>query len=91
MGLARALELSAAEMDEEARRLTALRQRLTEGVLQIPHVRENGGGSPRLPGIANFSFTAIEGEYIAMMLDNAGIAVSPVRRAPQAVRNRRMC
>ncbi len=77
VGLARALELSAAEMDEEARRLTALRQRLTNGVLQIPHVRENGGGGPRLPGIANFSFTAIEGEYIAMMLDNAGIAVSP--------------
>ena len=77
VGLARALELSVAEMDGEARRLTALRQRLTAGVLKIPHVRENGGNGPRLPGIANFSFAAIEGEYIAMMLDNAGIAVSP--------------
>lgn len=76
VGLARALELAAAEMEEEAARLRTLRQRLTEGVLRIPFVRENGGGD-RLPGIANFSFTAIEGEYIAMMLDQAGIAVSP--------------
>lgn len=77
VGLARALELSAAEMEEESRRVTALRRQLTDGVLQIPHVRENGGDGPRLPGIANFSFAAIEGEYIAMMLDNVGIAVSP--------------
>lgn len=77
VGLARALELSASEMDGEARRLAALRQRLTAGVLEIPHVRENGGDGPRLPGIANFSFAGIEGEYIAMMLDNVGIAVSP--------------
>ncbi len=47
------------------------------GRFEIPHVRENGGDIPRLPGIANFSFAGIEGEYIAMMLDNAGIAVSP--------------
>ena len=77
VGLACALELATAEMDAEACRLAALRQCLTSGILQIPHVRENGGNGPRLPGIANFSFAAIEGEYIAMMLDNAGIAVSP--------------
>ena len=76
VGLARALELSAGEAKSEFRRLSALRERLTAGVLALPHVRENGGGE-RLPGIANFSFTAIEGEYLAVYLDNAGIAVSP--------------
>lgn len=76
-GLARALALSCGEMEAEAVRLAALRRRLTEGVLAIPHVRENGGAGPKLPGIANFSFAAVEGEYIAAMLDNAGIAVSP--------------
>ena len=76
VGTVRALEEAVSEMDGEARRLTALRERLTAGVLAIPHVRENGSG-PRLPGIANFSFAAVEGEYLAVYLDNAGIAVSP--------------
>jgi cysteine desulfurase len=76
VGLAAALRCAADEMDEVEPRIAALRDELTREVLKIPHVRENGGGE-RLAGTANFSFAAIEGEYVAMFLDQAGIAVSP--------------
>ncbi len=77
VGLGRALELRLGEMDVEAERLTALRERLYAGLLaRIPHIYLNGHPSERLPGTLNVCFEYIEGEGIIMGLDLAGVAVS---------------
>lgn len=77
VGLGRALELRLGEMDAEAERLTALRERLYAGLLaRIPHVYLNGHPGERLPGTLNVCFEYTEGEGIIMGLDLAGVAVS---------------
>jgi cysteine desulfurase len=76
-GLSKAFELRLDEMDAEAERLTALRERLYEGITaQIDHVYLNGHPTERLPGTLSLCFDYIEGEAIIMGLDLAGVAVS---------------
>jgi cysteine desulfurase len=76
IGLAKALELSVGEMPETSRKVTALRDRLIRGVLEIRDARLNGHATQRLPGNANFSFSGMEGEALVLSLDIAGIAAS---------------
>jgi len=77
VGTATALRLCLEEMDAEADRLTALRDRLYAGILsQIDHVYLNGHPTRRLPGTLSLSFDYIEGEAIIMGLDLVGVAVS---------------
>jgi cysteine desulfurase len=76
IGLARALELSVAEMPETSVKVAALRDRLIKGVLQIRDARLTGHPTQRLPGNANFSFSGMEGEALVLSLDIAGIAAS---------------
>ena len=77
VGLARALELAERHREEEARRLSALRDHLIEGVLpSIDHCRLLGHPQDRLPNNANFAFEYVEGEGILVGLDVLGIAVS---------------
>lgn len=66
-----AAEEAAKHMDESMRRLTALRDRLIEGVLKIPYSRLTGHPVRRLPGTASFVIEAIEGESLVLMLDLA--------------------
>lgn len=76
-GMAKALELAAAEQPSESKRLLALRERLVENVLsRIDGVRLNGHPEKRLPNNANFSFDYIEGESLLMRLSMVGFAVS---------------
>jgi cysteine desulfurase len=76
-GMAKALELAAAEMPIESARLSALRDRLIERVLgEIDHVRLNGHSTNRLPNNANFSFDFIEGESLLMRMNALGVAAS---------------
>lgn len=76
VGFARAVELRMVEMEEEAVRLTRMRDRLTDGVLEIEEAYLNGHPTRRLPNNANFRFSYIEGEAVVLGLDAEGISAS---------------
>jgi cysteine desulfurase len=77
VGLGKAVEVRGREMTAEAARLTALRDRLTEGVrARVPEARVNGHPARRLPGTANLGFRHVESESIVLGLDLKGVAVS---------------
>ncbi len=77
VGLGRACELAAENMEEERVRVKAMRDRLEEGILaSCPDVHVNGDRDNRLPNTLNVGFEFIEGEAILLMLDEVGIAAS---------------
>jgi cysteine desulfurase len=76
IGLTKALELAVAEMPETSKRVSALRDRLIQGVLKVRDARLNGHPTLRLPGNASFAFSGMEGEALVLSLDIAGIAAS---------------
>jgi cysteine desulfurase len=77
VGLGKAVEVRARDMHEEARRVTALRDRLWDGVrARVADVRLNGHPTERLPGTANISFRGVESESVVLGLDLKGIGVS---------------
>ncbi|MGN1368922.1 MAG: cysteine desulfurase NifS [Aristaeellaceae bacterium] len=76
MGMAAALEEACAGMDEYTERLTALRERLIDGLDRIPYGELNGDRLHRLPGNVNFCFEGIEGESLLLLLDDKGICAS---------------
>lgn len=76
MGMAAALEEASAKIDENAKKLTALRDRLIAGLSAIPHSILNGNADNRLPGNVNFCFEGIEGESLLLLLDDKGICAS---------------
>lgn len=77
VGLGTATEVRARDMQEEAKRVTALRNRLWEGIrARVPAVRLNGHPTERLPGTANISYRNVESESIVLGLDLKGIGVS---------------
>ena len=62
--------------DENAAKLTALRDKLIAGLSEIPHSILNGDAVHRLPGNVNFCFEGIEGESLLLLLDDKGICAS---------------
>ena len=77
VGLGKAIELAIEELPEHAARMTALRDKLIDGILTcIPDVQLNGHRTQRLPGNVNVSVRYVEGEALLMRLDLAGIAAS---------------
>ena len=76
MGMAAAFEEALANMDERAAHVTALRDRLIEGLGQIPHSLLNGHRTERLPGNVSFCFEGIEGESLLLLLDDKGVEAS---------------
>ena len=76
MGMAAALEEACAHIDENARKVSALRDRLIAGLSNIPHSALNGDPVNRLPGNVSFCFEGIEGESLLLLLDAKGICAS---------------
>lgn len=75
-GMAVALKESVARLEDESARLTALRDRLIQGLTQIPCSRLTGDPVNRLPGTASFVFEGVEGEALLLHLDAKGICAS---------------
>ncbi len=76
-GFGAAAEVAAGELEEEARRLRALRDYLEKRLVQrFPSARLHGARRPRLPGTSNFSLAEARGEDLVLALDLEGIAVS---------------
>ena len=76
MGMAAALEDACAHIDENARKVSALRDHLIAGLSKIPHSALNGDPVNRLPGNVSFCFEGIEGEGLLLLLDAKGICAS---------------
>ncbi len=76
MGLAAALEDACAHLDENMAKVTAMRDRLIEGLSRIPHCALNGDPVNRLPGNVSFCFEGIEGESLLLLLDMKGVSAS---------------
>jgi cysteine desulfurase len=77
VGLGEAIELITKNLDCHMNKLTFLRDKLINGILEkIPYVRLNGHPTKRLPGNVNVSFEFIDGESLILNLDMAGICAS---------------
>ncbi|HIE50221.1 MAG TPA: cysteine desulfurase NifS [Armatimonadetes bacterium] len=77
VGLGKACELAAVDLEERAERLKQLREQLIEGLFaRIEDIRLNGHRTRRLPNNVNICVEGVEGESMLLMLDWEGIAVS---------------
>ncbi|MEG1001964.1 MAG: cysteine desulfurase NifS [Clostridium sp.] len=77
VGFGKAIEMATDNLEEHAKKMTVLRDRLIEGLLKVPYTRLNGPrGDKRLPGNVNVSFEFIEGESILLSLDFEGVCAS---------------
>ena len=77
VGFGKAVEIARDRMNEEAKQLEALRDKLIKGIFEkIDHVRLNGHPAQRLPNNVNVAFEFVEGESMLLNLDMEGIAAS---------------
>lgn len=76
VGMAAALEEALEDLDKKNEYVKSLRERLIEGLSQIPHSIVNGDREHRLSGNVNMCFEGIEGESLLLLLDAKGIEAS---------------
>ena len=76
VGMAAALEDACDNLEENNKKVIALRDKLIAGLSQIPHCALNGDPVNRLPGNVSFCFEGIEGESLLLLLDMQGVAAS---------------
>jgi len=69
------MELAAAELTGESRRLADLRDSFEHRILEsLPEVRVNGGAAPRLPGTSNLAFPGVDGEALLASLPDLAVS-----------------
>jgi cysteine desulfurase len=77
VGLGKAADIARKSLAEDAQRVSALRDKLQQGVLQrVAQSRVNGGAAPRTPNTTNLVFPGVEGEALLIALDLKGLACS---------------
>lgn len=76
VGMATALERACENMTENTAHLIKLRNKLIDGLSEIPHSVLNGDGEKRLPANVSFCFEGIEGESLLLLLSDKGICAS---------------
>ena len=76
LAMAAALKESCEHLEENVEKVTAMRDKLIEGLSRIPCSRCNGDPDHKVPGIVSFCFEGIEGESLLLRLDMAGICAS---------------
>ncbi|MGC1416395.1 MAG: IscS subfamily cysteine desulfurase [Candidatus Acidiferrum sp.] len=77
VGLGKAAEIAHNSLANDAQRVSALRDKLEQGLLdRVAQVRVNGAGAPRTPNTTNIMFSGIEGEALVIALDLKGLACS---------------
>ncbi len=76
VGLGVAITDAVAAMDENAKKLSLLRDKLLDGALQISHSRVTGDRTHRLPGHCSLCFEGVEGESLLLLLDAKGVCGS---------------
>lgn len=77
VGMAQALSEACENMEQKTKKITALRDRLIDGILEtVPYTRLNGHREARLPNNTSFCFRYIEGESLLLSLDMQGYVVS---------------
>ncbi|RQO70137.1 MULTISPECIES: IscS subfamily cysteine desulfurase [unclassified Pedobacter] len=74
VGLGKACELCRLEMDEEAKRLSKLRDKLEASLSQMEESYVNGNVEHRLPHVANISFKYVEGEGLMMAMKDLAVS-----------------
>lgn len=76
VAMAAALKESSDNMETNTAKLISIRNRLIEGLREIPHSALNGDIEKRLPSNVSFCFEGVEGEALLLLLDDKGIAAS---------------
>ena len=76
MGMATAFEEACSNIDSNSEKLIRMRDRLIEGLSEIPHSVLNGDRYSRLPSNVHFCFEGIEGDSLLLLLNDKGICAS---------------
>ncbi len=74
VGFGKAAEICRLEMDSEAKRLSALRNKLQSSLLELEESYVNGNVENRLPHVANISFKYVEGEGLMMAMKDLAVS-----------------